>query len=136
MAMKIMQTLAQLGEHNEKTGSHPLKKNRQVMSCSHSNTKYRLTVWIKTVKSNRKSSPFDNIPGPPCNTFLYGNLNEIFNKNGWEIVWEYLYTFDPLALSHIFSKDQDTFEQPKAYISLIKYLVRNGILATTGEGGA
>ncbi|KAG5637793.1 hypothetical protein H0H81_003185 [Sphagnurus paluster] len=90
-----------------------------------------LTVWQLLRRFVVKTS-LDNIAGPPSNSFIKGNMGQLFNFNGWEFHRKIsddfgrialvlgafgdkqLYVSDPKALHHILVKDQDLFDQSEA----------------------
>ncbi|RPD74079.1 cytochrome P450 [Lentinus tigrinus ALCF2SS1-7] len=96
-------------------------------------------------------SPLDNIPGPPTGSFLYGNLRQILNKDGWDFVQHLtdtypevarlsgplghrmLYVFDPTALHTIVVKEQYVFEEAKWFIKFNRLRFGPGLLATVGD---
>ncbi|KAJ7289426.1 cytochrome P450 [Mycena rebaudengoi] len=95
-------------------------------------------------------SPLDNIPGPPSNSFITGNLAQFHAPDAWEfhktLEQEYqgvvkihgllggrlLHVFDTAALHSILVKDQDIYEETPMFLSLSGLLFGKGILSTTG----
>ncbi|KAI0760494.1 cytochrome P450 [Fomes fomentarius] len=97
-------------------------------------------------------SPLDNIPGPPrAGSFLYGNLRQILNEDGWDFIQDLtdsypgvvrlsgplgrrmLYVFDPTALHTIVVKDQYVFEQAAFVIKFNWLRFGPGLPATLGD---
>ncbi|KAJ7289456.1 cytochrome P450 [Mycena rebaudengoi] len=96
-------------------------------------------------------SPLDNIPGPPSNSFIIGNLAQFHAPDAWEfhktLEQEYqgvvkihgllggrlLHVFDTAALHSILVKDQDIYEETPMFLSLTGLLFGKGILSTTGD---
>ncbi|KAI0754297.1 cytochrome P450 [Daedaleopsis nitida] len=96
-------------------------------------------------------SPLDNIPGPPVHSFLYGNLRQILDKDGWGFLQHLtesypgvaklsgplghrmLYVFDPTALHSIIVKDQHIFEEAAFFIKSNMLHFGPGLLATLGD---
>ncbi|KAJ6476735.1 cytochrome P450 [Mycena vitilis] len=93
----------------------------------------------------------DNIPGPPSESLLAGNLARLHGADGWDfhkmleedfngVVKVHgllgrvqLYVFDPAALHSILVKDQDLYQESHIFLSLAGLLFGKGILSTTGD---
>ncbi|KAI0760468.1 cytochrome P450 [Fomes fomentarius] len=93
-------------------------------------------------------SPLDNIPGPPRESFRYGNLKQVLHKNGWAFIQyltdnypgivrlygplghRMLYVFDPLAMHNIIVKDQYIFEEATWFIKTNMFNLGPGLLST------
>lgn len=96
-------------------------------------------------------TPLSKIPGPPRQSFLFGNFSQIFNRNAWEfhvdLVKKYgttvrihhflgderLYTIDPLALHHIFVKHQYIYEETPMFLTMMRLQFGTSLLSTLGE---
>ncbi|KAI0718774.1 cytochrome P450 [Cerioporus squamosus] len=96
-------------------------------------------------------SPLDNIPGPPPQSFLYGNLTQLLDRNGWGFLSyltdsypgiaklygplgrRMLYVFDPMAMHNIIVKDQYVFEEAEFFIKSNRLLFGPGLLGTLGD---
>lgn len=96
-------------------------------------------------------NPLDNIPGPPCQRWWTGNLEQTFARYAWDfhkmLAERYgpvskfyglfgtreLYVFDPKAMYHIMVKDQNNFEVTHTFLATSKVLFGNGLLSTLGE---
>ncbi|KAH9949937.1 cytochrome P450 [Amylocystis lapponica] len=92
-----------------------------------------------------------NIPGPPSQSFLTGNLLQFMDRNGWDfhrhISQDYgpvvkmngflnrpiLYVYDPKALRSIVLKDQYVYEETHAFISTNLLIFGGGLLSTIGD---
>ncbi|KAI0056303.1 cytochrome P450 [Artomyces pyxidatus] len=91
------------------------------------------------------------IPGPPCQSFLTGNFLQMFDAvSGFEFrkhVWknygtvsrfhgplwdQILLISDPVALTSILIKQQETFEQHEWFTELFRHAVGPGLLSSTG----
>ncbi|KAJ8516646.1 hypothetical protein ONZ45_g6069 [Pleurotus djamor] len=92
-------------------------------------------------------SPFDELPGPPRDSLITGNLSKVYSPEG--IPWhfemskkygrifrihglfgaEQLYVTDPRALHHIVLKDQHVYEETSMFMELI---FGDGLLSTGG----
>ncbi|KAI0628906.1 cytochrome P450 [Trametes polyzona] len=90
-------------------------------------------LW-KYCKQIFLKSPLDNIPGPPRDTFLYGNLRQILHRRAWPIYDQLtetypgvlrlagplghriLYVFDPVAMHSVIVKDQYVYEESRWFI--------------------
>ncbi|KAJ3552463.1 hypothetical protein NP233_g12877 [Leucocoprinus birnbaumii] len=95
-------------------------------------------------------SSLDDLPGPRNKTWLFGNIPQLFNPNGWafhrEILETYgrtmrirgafgerlLFTFDPRALHHVLVKDQAHYEESEAFTSRNAVIFGEGLLSTHG----
>ncbi|KAI0823100.1 cytochrome P450 [Trametes gibbosa] len=93
-------------------------------------------------------STIKNIPGPPSPSFLTGNINQYMERHCWEWRAElrnkfgrtatmralfnkyWLVTYDPVAMHHMFIKEQDTYEEP---IISLRTLLGAGLLGTQGK---
>ncbi|RPD54902.1 cytochrome P450 [Lentinus tigrinus ALCF2SS1-7] len=111
------------------------------------------TSWLlwKFVRQYVVKSDFDNLPGPPSPSFLYGNLKQIYDKNGWafhrELGEKYgpavllhgkfgrklLYVFDPKAMHTIAVKEQYIYDEAKWWLRMNHATLGPGLLATTGD---
>ncbi|KAI1784550.1 cytochrome P450 [Ganoderma leucocontextum] len=95
-------------------------------------------------------SPLDNLPGPSAESFLYGNLRQILDKNGWDFLKKLeaydgvvklhgplghrmLYVFDPTAMHNIIVKDQYVYEEAAFFIKSNQLHFGPGLLGTLGE---
>ncbi|KAJ7453352.1 cytochrome P450 [Mycena galericulata] len=94
-----------------------------------------------------------NIPGPPSDSYLVGNLARFHGPavDSWDfhqsleedfnavvrlhglIGSVQLYVYDPVALHSIILKDQDLYEESPIFLSLSGLLFGKGILSTTGN---
>ncbi|KAJ3475171.1 hypothetical protein NLI96_g12013 [Meripilus lineatus] len=113
-----------------------------------------LVSWIlwRVFRRLVMTSPLDNIPGPPSNSFWTGNLRQILHRHqGWgfnnKLAEEYgsvvrfhgllntpiLYAFDPKALHSILLKDQNLWEEPPWLIATNLLLFGPGLLGTLGN---
>ncbi|KAJ3565769.1 hypothetical protein NP233_g7435 [Leucocoprinus birnbaumii] len=95
-------------------------------------------------------SSLDDLPGPRNKSWLFGNIPQLFNPNGWafhrEILETYgramrirgafgerlLFTFDPRALHHVLVKDQAHYEESEAFTSRNAVIFGEGLLSTHG----
>ncbi|KAJ3541618.1 hypothetical protein NMY22_g3820 [Coprinellus aureogranulatus] len=95
--------------------------------------------------------PFANIPGPPPDSLVLGNVPKLMNKDGWEDhqAWaktygrvfsfatffgrRQLYVYDPKALHHIVVKDQYTYEESSDFILTNLRTFGPGLLSTLGD---
>ncbi|KAI0659728.1 cytochrome P450 [Cubamyces menziesii] len=111
------------------------------------------TTWFlwKLFRGLFVKTDLDRIPGPPSPSFLYGNLKELYSRQGWAfhrgLGEEYgpvvrlrgkfgqniLYTFDPKAMHHIAVKDQDVFQEARWFTRMLYHLFGPGLLATLGD---
>ncbi|KAI0069487.1 cytochrome P450 [Panus rudis PR-1116 ss-1] len=106
-------------------------------------------VWY--VLQRTSSSPLDVIPGPQSVSWVKGNLDQLFDRHGWnfqdELADKYqsvvkfhnmfgrraLFVYDPRALYHIFVKDQYVHELTPWFAESINLAFGPGLLATYGE---
>ncbi|KAJ7123282.1 cytochrome P450 [Mycena crocata] len=118
--------------------------------------KYGVVLWLSYVlwKALRRflgGSVLANIPGPPYDSLLAGNLVKLHGPDSPDfhqsleeefsgVVKIYglagdlqLYIFDPAALHSIVVKDQDCYEESTIFLSLTGLLFGKGILSTTGN---
>ncbi|KAF9448806.1 cytochrome P450 [Macrolepiota fuliginosa MF-IS2] len=109
-----------------------------------------LAIW-RLLRRFIIKSAFDNLPGPPSRSWLFGNIPQLFTPNGWNfhhsILKRYgraiklrgvlgeqlLVTFDPKALHYILVKDQHIYEGSSAFIERNRQLLGEGLLSTRGE---
>ncbi|KAJ6548741.1 cytochrome P450 [Mycena capillaripes] len=117
---------------------------------------YGLLLWLSYVVWNAlrrfyAGSILDNIPGPPSESFLAGNLARLHGADSWDfhktleedfngvvkihglLGGVQLYVYDPDALHSILVKDQDIYEESPIFLSLTGVLFGKGILSTTGN---
>ncbi|KAI0754292.1 cytochrome P450 [Daedaleopsis nitida] len=96
-------------------------------------------------------SSLDNIPGPASPSFLYGNIPQFLNRDGWGFIrhlietypgiaklngplgHRILFVFDPMAIHNIIVKDQHIFEETAWFIKSMLLELGPGLLATLGE---
>ncbi|TFK86201.1 cytochrome P450 [Polyporus arcularius HHB13444] len=97
-------------------------------------------------------SPLDNLPGPPAQSFLSGNLKQLIDfREGWNFLrtltdsypgiaklngplgHRMLFVFDPLALHNIIVKDQYVYEEAAWFIRSNRMVLGPGLLGTLGE---
>ncbi|KAI8972795.1 cytochrome P450 [Trametes punicea] len=110
-------------------------------------------VWLlwKVLRPYLSGSVLDNLPGPPSQSFVYGNLKQLYNRRGWDFHRELgekygpavrlqgkfgqriLYVFDPRAMHHIVVKEQYTYDEAQWFLSVNRLTLGPGLLATTGE---
>ncbi|KAF9224511.1 cytochrome P450 [Gyrodon lividus] len=95
--------------------------------------------------------PLDNIPGPPSQNWVFGNLKQVFDPYGWDynqmladrygpIVKihglfgrRHLAVYDPKALHHMLVKQQDIYEECEVLLGANKLVFGMGVLATVGD---
>ncbi|KAI0754390.1 cytochrome P450 [Daedaleopsis nitida] len=93
----------------------------------------------------------DNIPGPPCPSWITGNLPQLVNRQGMpfyrDLIENYgpvvrlqgahgrklLYVYDPRAMHSIVVKDQYNYEQPDWFIKSNLLTLGPGLLSTLGD---
>ncbi|TFY53271.1 hypothetical protein EVG20_g10195 [Dentipellis fragilis] len=108
-------------------------------------------VTVRIARSRLVKSPLHYIPGPPSNSWITGNLMQLFNAKGLrfhhdltvnygDVVKihgffgdEQLYISDPRALQSIVVKDQDCFEETSVFIETNKVIFGQGLVATIGD---
>ncbi|TFK64221.1 cytochrome P450 [Pluteus cervinus] len=96
-------------------------------------------------------SAFRHIPGPPSQSWVKGNLGQLFNPKGLPFhqrlvdayggmvkVYgffgdEQLYISDPRALHNIILKDHDAFEETSVFTETNKVIFGPGLIAVTGD---
>ncbi|OJT02968.1 Cytochrome P450 6a2 [Trametes pubescens] len=104
-------------------------------------------LW-KRLRTPRFS--LDKLPGPPSGSFLLGNALQLSERQSWDFLasiarkygpvikvhWLFgaaaLYTFDPLALSHVI-KDTAKYEEPSWYIETNHMMLGPGLLSVSGD---
>ncbi|KAI0628892.1 cytochrome P450 [Trametes polyzona] len=107
-------------------------------------------IW-KYCKQAIMRSPLDNIPGPPSDSLLYGNLRQILQRYAWPLYDHFtetypgvvkltgplghrmLYVFDPAALHNIVVKDQYVFEESQFFVKFNLLNFGPGLVATLGD---
>ncbi|KIJ11452.1 hypothetical protein PAXINDRAFT_177345 [Paxillus involutus ATCC 200175] len=95
--------------------------------------------------------PFDNIPGPPRQNWLFGNLGQLFDADAWDfhqmLADRYgpivkihglfgkrqLMVSDPRALHHMILKEQNIYEEHEVFIEANKLVFGMGLLSTLGD---
>ncbi|CDO76298.1 hypothetical protein BN946_scf184917.g14 [Trametes cinnabarina] len=95
-----------------------------------------LILW-KVFRQCVVKSAFENIPGPPSESFIFGNLKQLLALDSWNyhdylvenfpgiarlrgpLGSDILYVFEPRALHHILVKDQYIYEEARFFISLL-----------------
>ncbi|KAI0833271.1 cytochrome P450 [Trametes gibbosa] len=96
-------------------------------------------------------SSMDNLPGPPSDSWLFGNLRQLLALDSMpfqdHLVDKYpgiallrgglgskiLYVFDPDALHHVLVKDQQTYEEGRFFTRTNALLFGQSLLATLGD---
>ncbi|KAF9815150.1 hypothetical protein IEO21_04768 [Rhodonia placenta] len=96
-------------------------------------------------------SPLHNIPGPPAQSFVKGNLDKVFDRHGWafqrEISEKYgavvrltglfgtprLFVYDPTALHSVVVKEQDIYEETPMFLIGNGLVFGKGLLTTLGH---
>ncbi|EMD38349.1 hypothetical protein CERSUDRAFT_82603 [Gelatoporia subvermispora B] len=111
------------------------------------------TTWFlwRSLRQIFVKSPLDNIPGPPPVSFFKGNLEQIYDRQGWDFYkslsqdygavvklqglfgQKILYVFDPTALNSIVVKDQYVYEEASFFIKTNRLIFGNGLVSTLGE---
>ncbi|KAH9858559.1 cytochrome P450 [Lenzites betulinus] len=104
---------------------------------------WRLVRRLFVVKSTIK-----NIPGPPPPSFFLGNIHQFMDRHSWDwrrelrtkygrtstirgiLSEHWLVTHDPKAMQQIFSKDQESYEEPNLSFRI---MLGPGLLGTKGE---
>ncbi|KAL6306606.1 cytochrome P450 monooxygenase [Sparassis latifolia] len=107
--------------------------------------------WRKVLRHFVMKSPFNNLPGPPSQSFWTGNIGPFVNRHGWDfhldVARNYgrvvnlkgflgeptLYVYDPKALHNIVVKDQYFYEEPRSTLQFNHLLFGPGLLATLGD---
>ncbi|KAI0718740.1 cytochrome P450 [Cerioporus squamosus] len=107
-------------------------------------------LW-KVLRRYTPNSTLDNLPGPPSPSFLYGNLHQLYDKQGWDFHRELgekygpavllhgkfgrklLYVFDPQALHTIAVKEQYIYDEARWWLRMNHGIFGPGLLATTGD---
>ncbi|KAF7768259.1 hypothetical protein Agabi119p4_7502 [Agaricus bisporus var. burnettii] len=102
-------------------------------------------IW-RVIRQSR--SPLANLAGPPSPSWLFGNVPQLFNSNGWDFHYGILKSYgtamtiqgalgerlfltcDPKALHHILVKDQLIYEP---FVSRGSVFFGKGLLSTLGE---
>ncbi|KAI0329089.1 cytochrome P450 [Cubamyces sp. BRFM 1775] len=92
-----------------------------------------------------------NIPGPPCKSFVYGNLEDLLGLDSWPFHdyleenfpgiarlrgpfgSDVLYVSQPGALHHILVKDQYIYETARFFLRTHELVLGKGLFATLGE---
>ncbi|KAF9490597.1 cytochrome P450 [Pleurotus eryngii] len=105
----------------------------------------------RVLKFLRAQSVFPHIPGPPSQSWITGNLEQLFTSKGLPFhlllseryggvarVYgffgdEQLYICDPRALHSILVKDQDAFDETSVFIENNRVIFGPGLVATVGE---
>ncbi|KAI0717432.1 cytochrome P450 [Cerioporus squamosus] len=93
-------------------------------------------------------SSLDNLPGPPSESWYFGNLQQFFSRNPWDFRDElarkyprvsvlngpfgskWVQVWDPKAFHAMFIKEQDIYEEP---VQGLRTLLGPGLLGTLGE---
>ncbi|EIM81571.1 cytochrome P450 [Stereum hirsutum FP-91666 SS1] len=105
---------------------------------------------LSRVRLSYKQAHLRNIPGPPAQTFVFGNLKQFFSLQGWEFhdsialtygrivrIWGlfgdvHLHISDPKSLYNVLIKDQEIFEETDTFIESNKLFFGMGLLSTLG----
>ncbi|KAI0641314.1 cytochrome P450 [Trametes meyenii] len=111
------------------------------------------TTWFlwKALRRLIVKTDLDNVPGPEAPSFLYGHLEQLYDKQGWafhrglgekfgpvvrlrgKLGQDILYTYDPKTMHHIAVKDQDIFQEATWFIRMMHYMLGEGLLATLDD---
>ncbi|KAI0718779.1 cytochrome P450 [Cerioporus squamosus] len=115
---------------------------------------FPLVLWLlwKYFRQVLLKSPLDNLPGPPAQSFLSGNLKQLIAfRQGWQFLrtltdsypgiaklhgplgHRMLFIFDPMALHSIIVKDQYVYEEAAWFIRSNRMVLGPGLLGTLGE---
>ncbi|KAI0641556.1 cytochrome P450 [Trametes meyenii] len=110
-------------------------------------------TWVlwKFIRKLTTKRDIDNIPGPKSPSFIYGNIKQLYSRQGWafhrglgekfgpvvrlrgKFGQDIIYTFDPKAMHHIAVKDQEIFQEAMWFTRMMHYLFGDGLLATLGD---
>ncbi|KAJ3572757.1 hypothetical protein NP233_g2868 [Leucocoprinus birnbaumii] len=108
-------------------------------------TAWKLWKWLFV------ESPLECIPGPPVLSRIGGNVQQLFEENGWEFYYDTLERYgavarlkglfgenmllicDPKALHHILVKDQLVYEEATEFIAMNQLMFGEGLLSVLGE---
>ncbi|TFK29227.1 cytochrome P450 [Coprinopsis marcescibilis] len=108
------------------------------------------TVW-KLLKKLTIKNPLRNIPGPKSNSYLAGNISDVFNFESWSyhdaLARDYpgvanipsvagsslLHITDPKAMHSILLKDQHSFDTPEDTFLINNLVFGPGVLSTSGD---
>ncbi|KAI0760454.1 cytochrome P450 [Fomes fomentarius] len=108
------------------------------------------TLW-KYFRQMFVNNHLDNIPGPPCPSWVTGNLPQLVDRQGMpfyrDLIGNYesvvrlqgahgrkiLYVYDPRAMHSIVVKDQYSYEQPDWFIKSNLLTLGPGLLSTLGD---
>nr|BAK09536.1 cytochrome P450 [Postia placenta] len=103
------------------------------------------------VRTRVVSLPFNNIPGPPAQSFWSGHMEQYFDRHGHKfresIAQDYgpvvkldgflgsqrLYIFDPKAMHNILIKYGDVFEETDSFLRINTHFFGPGLLSTAGD---
>ncbi|KZT00829.1 cytochrome P450 [Laetiporus sulphureus 93-53] len=106
---------------------------------------WRIARWLAANK------PLDNLPGPPSQSSLYGNVGQYFDRcrldSHLKVVQNYgpivrlreffgvpvLYIYDPLALQAMLVKNQNQYEQYEEFTRQTGFMFGHHLLAIRGE---
>ncbi|KAK7680782.1 hypothetical protein QCA50_016090 [Cerrena zonata] len=109
-------------------------------------------IW-KLLRLYTLPSPLDNVPGPPRQSWLKGNLAQFFDLYDWKFLDDicetfgsvvkiqgafgdkflsFLYVSDVKAIQTMI-KNGDVYEENSVYLSLVSEVLGPGLAATTGH---
>ncbi|TFK38830.1 cytochrome P450 [Crucibulum laeve] len=112
-------------------------------------TFFRVYQWL--FKPLIFGTAFGHLPGPPSQSWVKGNLGQLFNAKGLPFHQELsdlyggmvkvygffgdeqLYVSDARAMQSILMKDQDAFEETSVFVETNKVIFGPGLVSTVGE---
>ncbi|KAJ3506994.1 hypothetical protein NLJ89_g6550 [Agrocybe chaxingu] len=92
-----------------------------------------LTTCLWHISRRRRTTTFDNLPGPPAESWLSGSLDQIANKNSWEYNREISEKYGSIIRIKGLFGDQNIYEETVGFIQINKSLFGEGLLSTLGE---
>ncbi|PIL23096.1 cytochrome P450 [Ganoderma sinense ZZ0214-1] len=106
-------------------------------------------LWV-VLRPYFVKTALDNLPGPRSPSILFGNLKQLYDKQGWAFhrrLEQYgpisvlhgrfgrkiVYVFDPKAMHAIAVKEQYVYDEARWFLRVNSLVLGPGLLATTGE---
>ncbi|KAJ3508641.1 hypothetical protein NLJ89_g5643 [Agrocybe chaxingu] len=110
-----------------------------------------LVISLWAVHRRLRRTSFDNLPGPPAKSWIFGSLGHLLDRNAWDFHRQLsetygevsrvkgllgingLYVYDPKALNHVLVKELDIYEETEGFLKSNLLAFGGGFFSSVGE---
>ncbi|CAA7268814.1 unnamed protein product [Cyclocybe aegerita] len=110
-----------------------------------------LIIFLWAIRRRLRRTSFNNLPGPPAKSWIFGSLAQLRDRNAWDFHRQVsetygevsrvkgllgvngLYVYDPKALNHVLVKEQEIYEETEGFIQSNLLAFGGGFFASVGE---